>query len=1228
MKNKKLQRTLSLLLAVVMILAVIPVDASAESTNNQTESGKIVIESYNPIPGETIKVDVRLENNPGIASMKVKIVYDNSVFTLTGVTHNEEMGGSLEELPDLSTVKSPCTLLWDNGGTGPDYTEDGVFVTLTFEVSENAAKGRYYTITAIYDTDEIYNSADFSVPFEVVPGKFVIFDCLAGDIDGNGKVNTRDITRLRRYHAGWDVEVFESVLDVDGNGKINIRDITRLQRYHAGWDVEICCPCTMKSCTHNLTAVDAKAASCTEEGNIAHWYCADCGTYFSDAEAKTEIAYADTVIAATGHTEVIDEAVAPSCTQTGLTEGKHCSVCNEVLVAQTEVAKSNHTPGTQATCTEDQTCTACGEVLESANGHIPGVEASCTTPQTCTVCQAVLAEATGHSLTYMAEKDPVDINDPGNCAYWQCAKCQKCYLDEEATQEIALADTAWKLFKVTYICDENNSKQTQWYKVGLEVEDLLIPQIDGYDFNYWKDGTGKRINSIAAGNSENLELYADVDLKEYTIYLGGTWKYDNLTYNIKQQVDLPVPIEDGLTFAGWRDADGKVEEYIDSVGVRRWRVPKGTTGDIELMAQWKDNRDLVVPDTRTAADRYVDSGYDEAEGVYWFLYSLGEIRNVVLDPESSLDKTNHEGGYIAGELLLAETVTVEQSVGNSVSQTVSHTVTNSTDWSMTESWEKSATAGLDITVTVGAEVGSDFAKATAETAVGVSYEGSASAGGDKTTGGGNEESDETSNTIETNFAYSTSLSQTDQRTIGFTHDVAPGNYYFANVGTVKVYAFVVFDPVTNTFGLETFSVLEDGTTTTVLSDKKENREYVSDALSYDVDIDGINGAVTENFFVQYFANNGIVDENGQTQSVVKMYPRDTDVQLAENPFSYTGYTFNKWATVDGTDYAAGKTVNNLAGPGQMIVMNAQWDANAYSITYNANKPSNASSSVANLPGDTPCVYDENVTLGGTPTLTGWTFGGWYKNAACTDKVGNAGQKLTKPNLATSGKITLYAKWTANTYTVTYNANGGTGQTGQTTHIYDTSSNLAANGFSRTNYTFLGWSTDRTAKTPTYTDKQTIKTPLATSGNVTLYAVWVKTSYSVSTSGLNRNITNNNNNYELTIFPAMDREALKANGYTNLKLHFHFKGRATTTITFNKPRVRIYSYTGTELYNETHNGFEGNLGSWTWRDVYFTMSINDVQTNGSFWTKWSTSGGNGIDGWCLDAYTITVEAVKS
>ena len=81
---------------------------------------------------------------------------------------------------------------------------------------------------------------------------------------------------------------------------------------------------------------------------------------------------AQRVVPASGHTEVTDEAVSPTCTETGLTEGKHCSACGNVFVAQEIVDALGHTPGAEATCTTAQNCTVCGVELVAALGHSLG----------------------------------------------------------------------------------------------------------------------------------------------------------------------------------------------------------------------------------------------------------------------------------------------------------------------------------------------------------------------------------------------------------------------------------------------------------------------------------------------------------------------------------------------------------------------------------------------------------------------------------------------------------------------------------------------------------------------------------------------------------------------------------------------------------------------------------------------------------------------------------------
>ncbi len=138
---------------------------------------------------------------------------------------------------------------------------------------------------------------------------------------------------------------------------------------------------------HTEEVIPAVAATCTKTGLTEGKKCSVCGT----------ITVAQTVTAKLAHTEVIDEAVAATCTKTGLTEGKHCSVCNTVTVAQEVVPMAEHTPGAEATCTAPQSCTVCGVELVAQIAHTPGAEATCTTPQTCTICGTELESAKGHT---------------------------------------------------------------------------------------------------------------------------------------------------------------------------------------------------------------------------------------------------------------------------------------------------------------------------------------------------------------------------------------------------------------------------------------------------------------------------------------------------------------------------------------------------------------------------------------------------------------------------------------------------------------------------------------------------------------------------------------------------------------------------------------------------------------------------------------------------------------
>lgn len=106
----------------------------------------------------------------------------------------------------------------------------------------------------------------------------------------------------------------------------------------------------------------AIAATCTEPGKTEGAHCMNCNTVLKERETVEPL----------GHTEIIDEAIAATCTAPGKTEGKHCSVCNEVTLPQETVDALGHTEvideARAATCittglTEGKHCSVCEEVL-------------------------------------------------------------------------------------------------------------------------------------------------------------------------------------------------------------------------------------------------------------------------------------------------------------------------------------------------------------------------------------------------------------------------------------------------------------------------------------------------------------------------------------------------------------------------------------------------------------------------------------------------------------------------------------------------------------------------------------------------------------------------------------------------------------------------------------------------------------------------------------------------
>ena len=215
--------------------------------------------------------------------------------------------------------------------------------------------------------------------------------------------------------------------------------------------------------------------------------------------------------------------------------------------------------------------------------------------------------------------------------------------------------------------------------------------------------------------------------------------------------------------------------------------------------------------------------------------------------------------------------------------------------------------------------------------------------------------------------------------------------------------------------------------------------------------------------------------------------------------------------------------------------------------------------------------DGSVTLP-TPVKTGYTFAGWYSDAGLTAKVGDGGASYTP-----SADIPLYAKWTANTYTVQFNGNGNTGGSmSNQGFTYGTAKNLTANAFTRAltvtyhyngatggngqtsaiaTATFAGWAETASGE-KVYNNQQSVNNLTTTNnGTFNLYAKWtdgsvtlptpVKTGYTFvgwySDAGLTAKVGNAGDSYtpsaDITLYAKWGIPYIDADGNTQVCANF-------------------------------------------------------------------------------------------
>ena len=172
------------------------------------------------------------------------------------------------------------------------------------------------------------------------------------------------------------------------------------------------------------------------------------------------------------------------------------------------------------------------------------------------------------------------------------------------------------------------------------------------------------------------------------------------------------------------------------------------------------------------------------------------------------------------------------------------------------------------------------------------------------------------------------------------------------------------------------------------------------------------------------------------------------------------------------------------------VLTAKWTATPYTVTLNAGDGTiddgddGWTRAGDNKTATKDITYDSNYGTLPTASRTGYTFDGWYTDAT-------NGTKITDVSIMqTASEQSLYAHWTANNYTIHFDANGGTGEMTDLPMTYGTPANLTANAFSRTGYKFVKWTSNADGTGNEYIDGQTVNNLTEINNDtVNLFAQW-------------------------------------------------------------------------------------------------------------------------------------------
>ena len=757
--------------------------------------------------------------------------------------------------------------------------------------------------------------------------------------------------------------------------------------------------------------------------------------------------------------------------------------------------------------------------------------------------------------SYTVEADNIILNNPAQLGYefigWtgtdvlEPSKGVIIYSNSIGERKYT-ANWEFNGYKINYHLNEgvNSTGNPIGFTIASPNIYLNNPTREGYIFGGWFTtetfDADSKITTITTGTTGDIDIYAKWTPVTYSIKFnanGGDGLMNNqlFTYDVEQNLDNNKYNRFGYTFLGWSDVQNDLTaKYEDAAKLSNMANVQGDI--VELFAIWE-----AISSTVSFDKGISEGGTDSVVATY------GGVMPTAIIPEIPFGYA-FDGYFDIDGVQYYDSLMISARAWNKVVDTTLYA--RFTAKGSTITFDKQG--GINGSNSVNAVYDSKMPQAVAPTKAGYDFKGYYY----QENGQGTRYYD----------AGMTSVHNWDREYDATLYAYYTPSEYMVSFDFNGGVCLQTQIAVTYLEQLPDLSAVPTRTGYIFLGyfDAKNNgTKYYNADLTHDLSWDKATGAV---LYAHWEAISYQVkfDGNKSTSGTMsnEAFVYDVSKNLTANSFAKIGYSFVNWNTKadgSGVSYTNNQSVKNLSSvDGEVITLYAQWSAVSYSINYNLNGGSNHN--------DNPKTYTiEDTIILKSPSKTGYTFAGW-----------SDGGKIDE---GTTGALTFTASWTANTYTVTFDKQGGTSGADTVVVTYDSAMPVCT-APENSGYDFEGYSDEN--GTQYYNASMGSVRVWDKAENATLYARYKGTTYTITfdkqggSNGTNSIVATFNSTVPTATAPSRTGYAFQ--GYFDSinggGKQYYSNSMGKLSVWDKKDAATLYAYWTANNYNVSFNANSG------------------------------------------------------